>query len=71
MVIKEEFEKHEKKIDEIFKLELQSTNGRLDKISMDVTEVTKSHEFPQSTLNEELGTAKNHSKKLVSDMKEL
>ena len=41
-IIKEEFDKHEKKIDEMVKLHLQSTNERLDKISKDVIVVTKS-----------------------------
>ena len=40
------------------KLHLQSTNESLDKISMDVIEVTKSLEFTQSTLDGELGTVK-------------
>ena len=41
-IIKEEFDKHEKKIDEMMKLNLQSTNEPLDKISKDVTEIRKS-----------------------------
>ena len=48
-----------------------TTNERLDKISKDVTEVTKSLEFTRSTLDEELATVKNDIKKLASDMKEL
>ena len=55
-IILEEFVKHEKKIDEIIKLHLQSPNKHLDKISMDVIE---------------LGTVKNIIKKLASNMKEL
>ena len=43
----------------------------LDKISKDVIEATKSLEFTQSTLNEELDTLKNGIKELASDMKEL
>ena len=54
-IILEEFVKHEKKIDEIIKLHLQSPNKHLDKISMDVIE---------------LGTVKNIIKKLASNMKE-
>ena len=69
-IVKEEFDKHEKKIDEMIKLHLQSTNEHLDKISI-VIEVTKSLGFTQSTLNEELSTVKNDIKKLASDMKEL
>ena len=70
-IIKEEFYKHEKKIDEMIKLHLQSTNKRLDKISKDVIEVTKNLEFTQSMFNEELGTVKNDSNKLASNVKEL
>ena len=38
---------------------------------MDIIEVTKSLEFTQSTLDEELGTVKNDTKKLACNMKEL
>ena len=55
----------------MIKLHLQSTNKRLDKICKDMIEVTKSLEFTQTMLNEELGTAKNDIKKLASGMKEL
>ena len=70
-IIKEEFDKHEKNIDEMIKLHLQSTKERLDKISKDVIHVTTSLEFTKSTLYKELGTVKNDIKKLASDMKEL
>lgn len=56
----EEFEKHEKKIDDIIKLHWQSTKERLDKISKWLRRA-----------NEELGTAKNDIKNLASDVKEL
>ena len=61
-IIKEEFDKHENKIDEMIKLHLQATNKRLDKISKDFNEVTKSLEFTQSTINEELGNNKYNQK---------
>ena len=70
-IINEEFDKHEKKIDEMIKLDLQSTNERLDKISKDVIEVTQFLEFTQSTLDEGLGTVKNDIENLASDMKKL
>ena len=70
-IIKETFDKHGKKIDEMIKLHLQSTNERLHKISKDVIEVTKSLEFTQSTQSEELGSVKNDIEKLAPDMKEL
>ena len=71
ITIKERFDKHGKKIDEMIKLHLQSTNERLHKISKDVIEVTKSLEFTQSTQGEELGSVKNDIEKLALDMKEL
>ena len=67
--IEDEFDKQEKEIDEMIKLQLQSKNKRLDKISKDVNEVTKSLKFTQRTLDEELGTVKNDIKKLASDKK--
>ena len=70
-ITKEELKKHEKTIDKMMKLHLQSTNKRLDKISKEVIEVMKSLEFTQSTHDEELGTVKSDIKKLASDMKEL
>ena len=70
-ITKEELKKHEKTIDKMMKLHLQSTNKRLDKISKEVIEVMKSLEFTQSTHDEELGTVKSDIKKLASDIKEL
>ena len=79
-IIKERFDKHGKKIDEMIKLHLQSTNERLHKISKHVIKVTKSLEFTrstqgeelaQSTQGEELGSVKNDIEKSVPDMKEL
>ena len=58
-IIKEEFDKQEMKIDEKVKLHSQSANERTDKIYKYVIEVTKSLEFTQNTLDEELGTVKN------------
>ena len=61
-IIEEEFDKQEKKTDEKVKLHSQSANEHIDKISKHVIEVTKSLEFTQSTLDEELGTVKNDVK---------
>ena len=44
-IIKEELEEHEKKLIEILKSQLQNTNERLDEISNEVLEITKSLEF--------------------------
>ena len=54
-IIKEQFDKQEKKIDKKVKLHSQPANKRTDKIFKYVIEVTKSLEFTQSTLDEELG----------------
>ena len=57
-IIKKYLDKHEKKIDEMIKLHLQSTNERTNKISKDATEATKALDFTYST------------KKLASDIKQ-
>ena len=44
-IIKEELGELEKKLNEILKFQLQNTNERLDKISNEVLEITKSLEF--------------------------
>ena len=63
-MIKEEFSKHESKIDEMIKL-------HLNKILKDVIEITKGLKFTKCTTDEELATVKNDVKKLAFDMKEL
>ena len=68
-IIKEDFDKNEKKFDQMIKLHLQSTNEHFNKISNDVIEVTKNLEFVQRRLDEELGTIKKDIKKLASNMK--
>ena len=47
-VVKEELEKHEKKLCEILKSHLETANQRLNKILEEVFEVTKSLEFIQA-----------------------
>ena len=53
-IVKEELGEHEKKLNGILKSQLQNTNEGLDKISKEVLEVTKSLEFTQGKLDEEL-----------------
>ena len=53
-IVKEEIENHEEKVDEIIKVQLENTNYRLDRISQEVVEITKSWEFTQEQLDEEL-----------------
>ena len=47
-VVKEELEGHEKKICEILKSHLETVNKKLNKISDEVVELTKSLEFTQA-----------------------
>ena len=66
-IIKEELGEHEKKLNEILKSQLQNTNKRLDKICNEVLEITKSLEFTQSKLDEELAIVTNDISKIKSD----
>ena len=70
-IIKEELGEHEKKLNEILKSQLQNTNERLDKISNEVLEITKSLEFIQGKLDEEIAIVKNDISKIKSDMQVL
>ena len=67
-IIKEELGEHEKKFNEILLSQLQNTNERLDKISNEVIEITKSLEFTQGKLDEEIAIVKNDISKIESDM---
>ena len=58
-IVKEEIEKHEEKIGEIIKIQLENTTDRLDGISQEVVSITKSLEFTQEQLDEELAKLKN------------
>ena len=46
-IVREELEDYQKKVSVIIKSQLKNTNGRLDKISQEVVEITKSLEFTQ------------------------
>ena len=70
-IIKEELGEHEKKLNEILKSQLQNFNERLDKISNEVLEMTKSLEFTQGKLDEEIAAVKNDISKIKSDMQVL
>ena len=70
-IIKEELGEHEKKLNEILKSQLQNTNERLDKISNEVLEITKSSDLTQGKLDEELAIVKNDISKIKSDMQVL
>ena len=70
-IIKEELGKHEKKLNENLKSQLQNTNERLDKIYNEVLEITKSSDLTQGKLDEELPIVKNDISKIKSDMQVL
>ena len=53
-IVKEEIKNHEEEVGEIIKAQLENTNNRLDRISQEVVDITKSLEFTQEQLDEEL-----------------
>ena len=69
--INEEFKEHEKKINEMLKSQLENTNGCLEKISKEVLEITKSLEFTQGQLNDEIAIVKNDISQVKADMREM
>ena len=68
-IVKEEIKNHEEKVGEIIKAQLENTNNRLDRISQEVVDITKSLEFTQEQLDEELAKLKNDVGKIQTDMK--
>ena len=70
-IVKEEIKNHKKKVGEIIKTHLENTNNQLDRISQEVFEITKSLEFTQCQLDEELTKIKNDIGKLQAGIKEL
>ena len=48
---------------------MENTNNRLDRISQEVVDITKSLEFTQEQLDEELAKLKNDVGKIQTDMK--
>ena len=59
--VKEELAAHEKTIKAIINANLKATNESLDKIATEMGELSKSLEFAQSQLEEELGYVKKTS----------
>ena len=70
-IIKEKLEEHEKKLNEILKPQSQNTNERLDKISNEILEITKTLETTQGKVDEKLAIVKNDISKIKSDMQVL
>ena len=64
-IVKEEFKKHGTKMIEMISNNLQNTNERLDKISKEMTELTKSFKFTQDQLEGEINNIKESIKKLI------
>ena len=67
--MKEEFKKHETKVSEIIINNFQNTNDLLDKISKEVTGITKSIGFTQDQLEEEINNIKKNIKNLETSIK--
>ena len=55
----------------IIKSQLRNTNERLDNISQEVVEITKSLEFTQEELHDGLANVKNDIKKIQIDLSEI
>ena len=70
-VVKEEFPDHEKKFSEILKSHLETTNQRLNEISGEVLELTKSLEFTQGEVKEEITCIKGDLNQVKTDLQEL
>ena len=70
-VVKEEFADHEKKFSEILKSHLETTNQRLNEISGEVLELTKSLEFTQGEVKEEITCIKDDLNQVKMDLQEL
>ena len=51
-MVKEEVENHEQKVGDIIKVQLESTNNRLDRILQEVVNITQSLEFTQEQRDE-------------------
>ena len=64
-IVKEELKKRETKMIEMISNNLQNTNERLDKISKEMTELTKSFKFTQDQLEGEINNIKESIKKLI------
>ena len=62
-ILGEELEDHHEKVSEIIKSQLTNTNERLDKISQEVVEITKSLEFTQEELHDGLANVEMILKK--------
>ena len=70
-VVKKELQDHENKFCEILKSHLETANQRLHKISDEVVELTKSLEFPQADVKEEITNIKDNLNQVKIEIQEL
>ena len=70
-IVKEEIEKHEEKIGDIINTQLENTTDRLERISQEVVSITKSLEFTQEQLDEELAKLKKDVGKNQTDINDI
>ena len=70
-IVKEELAAHEKAIKALINSNLQATNERLDKIATEMGKLSKSLEFIQSQLDEELGSIKKEITKIENNIKSI
>ena len=68
-IVKEEFKEHETKMSEMINNNLQNTNDRLNKISKEMIELTKSLEFTQDQLDGETNNIKENIKHLETSIR--
>ena len=68
-IVREELEDYQKKVSVIIKSQLRNTNERLDKISQEVVEITKSIEFTKEELYDGLANVKNDIEKVQTDLR--
>ena len=68
-IVKEEFKEHETKMSEIISNNLQTANDRLNKISKEMNELTKSLEFTQDQLEGEINNINENIKHLEISIK--
>ena len=70
-IVKEDFKEHETKMGDMISNYLQNTNDRPDKISKEMTELTKSLEFTQDQLEGEKYNIKKNIKLLETSIKRI
>ena len=70
-IFNEKIENQVEKVGKIIKAQLENMNNRLDRKSQEVVGITKSLEFTQEKLDEELSRLKNDVGKIQADIKNI